>query len=173
MTARGVGECGRCGRRLPRKGRGLCSGCYRYVAAFEDLDRYAPGRPNRRAQVGVLLDAGRTVSEIAVELGITVNAVACAARDIRKAAAQRAVGPVVREEWHEQAACAGLATRERDPWHPNTRDDALVAEAVAVCSSCPVAADCLRWALEHPDQALGIHAGLTSEQRARLVGVGS
>lgn len=176
MTAasRPVVECARCRRHLPHHGRGLCSTCYQQATTTGVLDGYGPGRPNRRAQVAQLLDDGLTVVEIAVELGITVNAASCAAREVRRAAVRHTPGRgMVREEWHVHAACAGLATRDRDPWHPSTRDESLLAEAVAVCSACPVAVDCLRWALQHPDLALGIHAGLTSEQRGLLVGVGS
>ena len=54
--------------------------------------------------------------------------------------------------WVRQAACLGMATAERDPWHPPGKPASLyrelVAEAVAVCAACPVQVQCGRWGLE-------------------------
>jgi WhiB family redox-sensing transcriptional regulator len=41
--------------------------------------------------------------------------------------------------------------------------------AQALCTACPVAADCLKWALAHPDLSPeGIWAGTTAAQRRKL-----
>jgi|GEM_PF-4605877 len=49
-------------------------------------------------------------------------------------------------------------------------DDARrVAQARALCTDCPVAVDCLKWALAHPDLSPeGIWAGTTPAQRRTL-----
>lgn len=48
-------------------------------------------------------------------------------------------------------------------------DARRVAQAGALCALCPVAADCLKWALAHPDLAReGIWAATTARQRKAL-----
>lgn len=165
-------DCAVCHRSLTHKARGLCSNCYQREAAEGRLDRYGPGRPNRRAEIAALLAEGLDTRTIAERLGVTVNAVHCANRDARRAEARRAARTIPTLDWHANAACAGLAVAGYDPWHPETSsrtaNTALVAEAVAICRTCPVATDCLRWALDNPSLAHGIHGGLTAEQRANL-----
>ena len=55
--------------------------------------------------------------------------------------------------WARQAACAGKATADHDPWHPAPEAhwrvrQALVTEAVAVCLTCPVQVACGRLGVE-------------------------
>ena len=67
--------------------------------------------------------------------------------------------------WHGQALCAQIGG---DLWHP---DDAYAtARAVALCRTCPVAADCLDYAMtvEPPGCRHGVWGGLTPTQRTRL-----
>jgi WhiB family redox-sensing transcriptional regulator len=48
-----------------------------------------------------------------------------------------------------------------------------VAQAKALCRTCPVQAACLTWALSDPDPAIGMVAGGTTpaeRRRLRLVG---
>jgi hypothetical protein len=70
--------------------------------------------------------------------------------------------------WRAQAACRGHPS----PWWWYSADPLAVALARRVCSSCPVAADCLADALEveagtSPVYWAGVRGGLTPLQRAR------
>lgn len=53
-----------------------------------------------------------------------------------------------------------------------TMSDDVAAErtqdAKAICRACPIAADCLRYALAHRDQSKGIWAGTTGPERGAL-----
>jgi WhiB family redox-sensing transcriptional regulator len=69
--------------------------------------------------------------------------------------------------WRHQAACV-----DEDPelFFPVGTTGPAVAQAErakAVCRVCPVAADCLDWALETSQDA-GIWGGLDEEERRRL-----
>lgn len=72
------------------------------------------------------------------------------------------------DDWRHRAAC-----RDEDPelFFPiGTSGPALeqVEQAKAVCRRCPVAAECLTWALDRPEE-YGIWGGLTEgERRAEL-----
>jgi WhiB family redox-sensing transcriptional regulator len=60
----------------------------------------------------------------------------------------------------------GLCSRvEPDIFFPEN-DDALAA-AKAVCGSCPVRPDCLRWALDAGEKG-GVWGGLTEPERRAL-----
>lgn len=70
-------------------------------------------------------------------------------------------------EWRSRAACLGtdpelfFPVADTGPIH-----DVQIAEAKAVCTSCPVVAECLAEALERiPD---GIAGGLTADERRTL-----
>ncbi|MEU9438393.1 WhiB family transcriptional regulator [Streptomyces sp. NPDC048252] len=44
-----------------------------------------------------------------------------------------------------------------------------IEQAKLLCSGCPIAAGCLKWALAHPTQArLGVWAGTTARERTHL-----
>ncbi|MFF3208367.1 WhiB family transcriptional regulator [Streptomyces sp. NPDC002962] len=44
-----------------------------------------------------------------------------------------------------------------------------IEQAKQLCSGCPIAAGCLKWALAHPSEArLGVWAGTTARQRPHL-----
>ena len=66
--------------------------------------------------------------------------------------------------WREAAAC--LVNREVD-FFPDREDVAAVARAKAVCATCPVAAECLSWALE-TNQPDGIWGGHTLKERRAI-----
>ncbi|WP_326740453.1 WhiB family transcriptional regulator [Streptomyces sp. NBC_01022] len=71
------------------------------------------------------------------------------------------------ENWRMHAAC-----REEDPdlFFPiGSTGPALVQteDAKAVCRSCPVRAECLRWALENGQDA-GVWGGLGETERRAL-----
>ena len=75
--------------------------------------------------------------------------------------------------WQQHAAC-----RDTDPelWFVPGQGDAWehhshaaqLAEAKAVCASCPVAAECLAGAYEQPIDRDGVRGGLTPRERERL-----
>lgn len=69
-----------------------------------------------------------------------------------------------RPAWHEQAACRGVGTERFFP-----SEGSSLMQARRLCSRCPVADDCLRYALANPSLK-GIWAG-TSERRRRKLRV--
>jgi WhiB family redox-sensing transcriptional regulator len=68
----------------------------------------------------------------------------------------------VNHSWTERAACAGEDLNMFFPDTPNNRASA----AKAVCKTCPVINDCLRFALENYEQ--GVWGGTTDNQRRHL-----
>ena len=68
-------------------------------------------------------------------------------------------------EWMDRAACKGL-THKMFP--SEFKDVSYVSEAREICSGCPVAVECLEYALEFTAVEMhGVWAGLTSNQLAR------
>lgn len=63
--------------------------------------------------------------------------------------------------WHARAACAGRGDLD---WFPSPAAD--VTAHKAVCDPCPVAGDCLAWALEHHEY--GVWAGTSEADRAAM-----
>lgn len=68
------------------------------------------------------------------------------------------------ETWREAAACAG--TTDVD-FFPDPADLAAVSAAKALCATCPVAGECLTWAIE-TSQTEGIWGGHTPMERRTL-----
>ncbi|HLT96140.1 MAG TPA: WhiB family transcriptional regulator [Acidimicrobiia bacterium] len=68
------------------------------------------------------------------------------------------------ESWREAAACAG--TTEVN-FFPDPADLAAVSRAKAMCATCPVAGECLTWAIE-TNQTEGIWGGHTPAERRAL-----
>lgn len=66
--------------------------------------------------------------------------------------------------WRDDAACA--ATPEVD-FFPSPEDVAGISAAKEVCATCPVADDCLSYAIE-TRQAEGIWGGHTPKERVKL-----
>lgn len=67
-----------------------------------------------------------------------------------------------RPSWHDQAACRGVDTEQ---FFPDVGD--VPATARLVCGRCPVAAECLSYALSDPALS-GVWAGTSARQRKRL-----
>jgi len=67
-----------------------------------------------------------------------------------------------RPRWHQHAACRGVDTAT---FFPSRGEPTELARAI--CSACPVIADCRDWALAQRDDH-GIAAGLSGRQRRQL-----
>ena len=67
--------------------------------------------------------------------------------------------------WRDSAACKDDPTPDR--WFVSPRDSRGINAARAVCKHCPVAADCLRYALANPSLT-GIWGMTTEGQRTRM-----
>lgn len=67
--------------------------------------------------------------------------------------------------WREAAAC--LEVGNDVSFFPDREDLAAIAKAKAVCATCPVAGDCLTWAVE-TNQSEGIWGGHTPMERRAL-----
>ena len=73
---------------------------------------------------------------------------------------------MVNYEFPRDAACRGMDT---NVFSPLPGDGLGVAEAKAVCARCPVAAQCLAFALKHFDITDGIFGGTTGAEREALL----
>ena len=74
--------------------------------------------------------------------------------------------PVRREGWTADAACRGL---DPDLFHPARGDRRAVIRALAVCAGCPVAAECLDYALRN-GITVGIYGGTSGNTRREKLG---
>jgi WhiB family redox-sensing transcriptional regulator len=68
-----------------------------------------------------------------------------------------------RDEWMAEALCAQIGT---DDWFPEKGDNPKPAQRV--CAACPVAAQCLRYALENRIR-YGLWGGVPPKKRARML----
>ncbi|WP_223297559.1 WhiB family transcriptional regulator [Catenulispora acidiphila] len=75
--------------------------------------------------------------------------------------------PVRRHEWHEQAACRDHDTDLFfDPAHERHSDRVRREQAAKkICATCPVQAECLRFAESTPER-FGVWGGTTQRERA-------
>lgn len=97
-----------------------------------------------------------------------------AQRRVAGQVSRRWVHPRADERWKLRAQCVG---EEPELWFPkgegerlgNKHVRALDATARAICSRCPVTAECLTYALEL-DLRYGTWGGLTETDRAKLTG---
>ena len=64
--------------------------------------------------------------------------------------------------WTDQAACRGTDT---EIFFPANADEE--AEALSICATCPVRAQCLEYAVRNKE-IYGIWGGTTPEQRRRI-----
>ena len=64
--------------------------------------------------------------------------------------------------WSDQAACRGTDT---EIFYPANAEEE--AEALSICATCPVRAQCLEYAI-HNRETYGIWGGATPEQRRRM-----
>ena len=78
------------------------------------------------------------------------------------------------DDWRRNAACRDSPPETMFP-HSGYKDGRLtragaanaIAGAKAICERCPVAVECLTFALEH-DERFGIWGGLTEDERAAM-----
>jgi WhiB family redox-sensing transcriptional regulator len=66
--------------------------------------------------------------------------------------------------WVEQAACKEVGP---GPWDSDDETNNTYREARRVCRMCPVAAECLEWALTN-DERYGMWGGMTPVERRDL-----
>lgn len=66
--------------------------------------------------------------------------------------------------WREAAACKGA---ESEIFFPASEDLQGINAAKEICEGCPVADECLTYAIE-TNQTEGIWGGMTARQRRRL-----
>lgn len=76
-------------------------------------------------------------------------------------------------EWQERALCRKLTDEQKAVFFPVGRSDspgyqAQEAKAKAVCSHCPVLAECREWALE-TEELDGVHGGLGTEEKWAVI----
>ena len=69
---------------------------------------------------------------------------------------------LVAEPWRDSAAC--VAVTNEVSFFPDPTDLVGVSRAKAICATCPVAAECLTWAIE-TNQTEGIWGGHTPKER--------
>ncbi len=67
--------------------------------------------------------------------------------------------------WREAAAC--LEVTNQVSFFPDKEDLLGIAKAKAVCATCPVADECLTWAIES-NQTEGVWGGHTPKERRAL-----
>jgi WhiB family redox-sensing transcriptional regulator len=67
--------------------------------------------------------------------------------------------------WREEAVCLDVV--DEVSFFPDPEDLVGIAQAKAVCSTCPVAAECLTWAIE-TNQSEGVWGGHTSHERRSI-----
>ena len=78
-------------------------------------------------------------------------------------------------DWQARAACGGQDPSIWVPDYEPRQPTRAVQKAVQVCRGCPVAAECLAYALAHAtvgryaQRGLGIYAGLTTWQRRNML----
>ena len=71
---------------------------------------------------------------------------------------------IERKDWFKLAGCKGKTELMFPKQH---KDITYIAQARAICKSCPVRRECLKYALEFPSADMhGVWAGLTSRQLA-------
>lgn len=77
------------------------------------------------------------------------------------------------EAWKEQAKCWGLTKNpETDYWFPDPEEPeedrkAKTDTAKAICITCPVKEECLRYAIEQ-EEVYGIWGGKTNRERSSI-----
>lgn len=69
--------------------------------------------------------------------------------------------------WREKAACSKEDPELFFPTGVNGYSEKIVDQAKAICRTCPVADECLSYAMDH-DEDYGIWGGLTENQRRDL-----
>lgn len=78
-------------------------------------------------------------------------------------------------DWQAQAACGGQDPSIWVPHYEPRLPTKSVQRVVEVCRVCPVASECLAYALAHAtvgryaDKGMGIYGGLTTWQRREML----
>ena len=67
--------------------------------------------------------------------------------------------------WREAAAC--VPASDEVTFFPDPEDLAAISRAKAICATCPVASECLTWAIE-TNQSEGIWGGHTPKERRAI-----
>lgn len=67
--------------------------------------------------------------------------------------------------WREEAACLDVV--DEVSFFPDAEDLAGIAQAKAICAACPVASECLTWAIE-TNQSEGVWGGHTPKERRSI-----
>jgi len=67
--------------------------------------------------------------------------------------------------WREDAACLDIV--DEVSFFPDAEDLSAIARAKAVCATCPVASECLTWAIE-TNQSEGVWGGHTPKERRSI-----
>jgi WhiB family redox-sensing transcriptional regulator len=75
-----------------------------------------------------------------------------------------AVASIRPAAWWDAARCRGT---DAALFFPPEEDGEDVRDATAICSGCPVARECLEWALD-TDEQFGVWGGTTPRERRRL-----
>jgi WhiB family redox-sensing transcriptional regulator len=65
-------------------------------------------------------------------------------------------------DWYEHAECRGAP---QDTFFPGQGED--TKPAIAICNVCPVAVECLAWALDHGEK-YGIWGGTSERERRHM-----
>lgn len=74
------------------------------------------------------------------------------------------------DSWRERAACRDVDPSAAD-WFPEQHQgaDRRTRQALAICATCPVRQECLRYALANDEhRCFGLWGGLGPKQRSRL-----
>jgi WhiB family redox-sensing transcriptional regulator len=67
-------------------------------------------------------------------------------------------------QWRDDAACLDVGP---DWFFPEKGHPEIAREGLRICRSCPVAAQCLQYALEN-DESHGIWGGILPQRRRRM-----
>lgn len=80
------------------------------------------------------------------------------------------------DDWHERAQCRDYKFKRDDkgevfnPWFPKSgKPEDVTSEGMKICGACPVALDCLIWALDKGELKDGIYGGTTPSQRRAML----
>lgn len=74
------------------------------------------------------------------------------------------IGIDMANQWFKQGNCYG---KDTDIFFPETGNTQAARKAVVVCKGCPVAAECLSYALNN-NEKFGVWGGFTVRRRRKL-----
>lgn len=89
---------------------------------------------------------------------------ACATRTTKRKATGSDVNMLMNEDWATRGICAGMDPAEADATF--FARDAKTDAARKICQHCPVAAECLTWAVANKER--GVWAGTNEDDRGRI-----